>query len=417
MKQHIVNLGNLLITLSETMDLSNPLVYQHQHRTAYIALEISKNAGITGKQLESIFTAALLHDIGALTVEEKILLHNNESENEELHTIRGAILLSQIPWLKDISEIVRFHHRDWKDWNEGLENPLVLSSQIVYLSDQVERLIDRNRYILHQTDDITEAVRKLQKENKVCEKLAAHFIDISKKEAFWLNLVSPSLSSILLHNGPFNSVFIDMHDIMLISGMYRDLIDFKSPYTATHTTGVAECASKLAEFLGFAELDIRDMKIAGNFHDIGKLLIPNSIIEKSGKLTDREYAIMRCHSYYTYRTLNSVGGLQKIAEWAGYHHERLDGSGYPFRYSGDEIGTGARVMAVADIFTALLEDRPYRKGMETNQIYKTIKSMADNNKLDRKITELLFDNFDAVYTHVREKQAAAKHFYDKTLVA
>ncbi|UZQ85203.1 HD domain-containing protein [Thermoclostridium stercorarium] len=204
---------------------------------------------------------------------------------------------------------------------------------------------------------------------------------------------------------------------MLISGMYRDLIDFKSPYTATHTTGVAECASKLAEFLGFAELDIRDMKIAGNFHDIGKLLIPNSIIEKPGKLTDREYAIMRCHSYYTYRTLNSVGGLQKIAEWAGYHHERLDGSGYPFRYSGDEIGTGARVMAVADIFTALLEDRPYRKGMETNQIYKTIKSMADNNKLDRKITELLFDNFDAVYTHVREKQAAAKHFYDKTLVA
>ncbi|WP_323054230.1 hypothetical protein [Thermoclostridium stercorarium] len=87
-----------------------------------------------------------------------------------------------MPWLKDISEIVRFHHRDWKDWNEGLENPLVLSSQIVYLSDQVERLIDRNRYILHQTDDITEAVRKLQKENKVCEKLAAHFIDISKKK-------------------------------------------------------------------------------------------------------------------------------------------------------------------------------------------------------------------------------------------
>ncbi|UZQ85202.1 HD domain-containing protein [Thermoclostridium stercorarium] len=83
MKQHIVNLGNLLITLSETMDLSNPLVYQHQHRTAYIALEISKNAGITGKQLESIFTAALLHDIGALTVEEKYcsIITNPKTKN------------------------------------------------------------------------------------------------------------------------------------------------------------------------------------------------------------------------------------------------------------------------------------------------------------------------------------------------
>lgn len=414
-KQPIADLGNLLITLSETMDLSNPHISQHQHRTAYIALEIANHAGIKGRKLENIFTASLLHDIGALTVEEKVLLHNNESENEELHTVRGEILLNRIPWLKGISKIVRNHHRSWQDWDEGLENPVVTASQIIYLSDYVERLIDRDRYILHQTDDIVAAVHKLQK-GIVNEKIVSHFIDVSKREDFWLNLTSPRLYMILLHNGPFQNTSVDLDDILLISNLYCDLIDFKSPYTATHTSGVAECAAMLSKLFGFTDTEIKSMEIAGNFHDIGKLLIPNSIIEKPGKLTDSEYALMRCHSYYTYNTLTSIGGLGKIAEWAAFHHERLDGSGYPFHYSGDKIDTGSRIMAVADIFTALVEDRPYRKGMDRNQIYQIFKPQA-HNQLDKKIVELLFDNYNAVYSHVKEKQAAAKHFYDETVSA
>jgi len=415
MIERTINLGNLLITLSETMDLSDPFVSQHQHRTAYIALEIAKHADIKGSMLEDIFTASLLHDIGALTVEEKLLLHNNESENEELHTIRGAILLNRIPWLRDISRIVRFHHRDWKDWDEGLENFVVQASQIIYLADNIERLIDRNKFILHQAGDIEEAVLRLQKEGKVNEKIVSCFLYISKREDFWLNLISPRLSSILLNRGPFYNIFIDMDDILMISNLYRDLIDFKSPYTATHTTGVAECSSKLSELFGLAAIDIKNMKIAGNFHDIGKLLIPNSILEKPGKLTEQEYAIMRCHSYYTYKTLDSIGGLHKIAQWAGFHHERLDGSGYPFHLKCEEIDTGARIMAVSDVFTALMEDRPYRKGMDKNQIYRTVKPMADNNKLDKNIVELLFDNFDLIYSHVKDKQSTAKHLYDETI--
>lgn len=414
-RQRIVNLGNLLITLSEATDLSSHSIFQHQHRTAYIALEIANNAGIKGSLLEDIFTASLLHDIGALTVEERIMLHNNEAEDEELHTVRGEFLLSRIPWLKGISKIVRNHHRDWKDWDESLENPVVTAAQIIYLSDYVERQIDRKRYILHQTDDILEAVRKLQN-SQVNKKIVSYFIDVSKREDFWLDLVSSRLQSILLYHGPFHNRSVNLNDILLISNLYRDLIDFKSPYTATHTSGVAECASKLSELFGFAEVDIKHMKIAGNFHDIGKLLIPNSIIEKPGRLTAHEFAVMRCHSYYTYHTLDSSGGLHRIAEWAALHHERLDGSGYPFHYKGNEINTGARIMAVADKFTALLEDRPYRKGMDRNQIYQIIKSKADNKLLDKKIVDLLFDNFNEIYSHVKENQAAAKHSYDVSIV-
>jgi len=410
-KQQTFNLGNLLVTLSETMDISNPTISQHQHRTAYIALEIANNAGIKGNMLENIFTAALLHDIGALTVEEKVLLHNNEAENEELHTVRGEILLNRIPWLKSISKIVRNHHRDWKDWDEDLGNPVVTASQIIYLSDYIERFIDRSRYILHQADDIMEEVRKLQN-GKVNEKIVSLFTDVSKREDFWLNLVSPQLSLLLLQKGPLHDTHVTMDDIMLISNLYRDLIDFKSPYTATHTAGVAECASRLSALFGFDDMDINNMKIAGNFHDIGKLLIPNSIIEKPGKLTEHEYAIMRCHTYYTFHTLDSIGGLDRITEWASFHHERLDGSGYPFHYKGDRIDAGARIMAVSDIFTALIEDRPYRRGMDRNQIYQIIKSKAPG-QLDEKVVDLLFDNYNPVYAYVKEKQADARRFYDE----
>lgn len=72
-------------------------------------------------------------------------------------------------------------------------------------------------------------------------------------------------------------------------------------------------------------------------------------------------------------------------------------------------------MAVSDVFTALMEDRPYRKGMDKNQIYRTVKPMADNNKLDKNIVELLFDNFDLIYSHVKDKQSTAKHLYDETI--
>lgn len=406
-----VNLGNLLLSLSETMDLSNPWIQQHQYRTAYVALEISKAVGLPRETLENIFTAALLHDIGAITVEEKVAIHDIKAESDDIHPIRGALLLDQIPWLRKISKIVRYHHREWRSWDAGIEDPVAFSSQVVMLADYVERLTDRNKYILHQINDISDAVKKLG-DGIINRKVVALFLEVAKREEFWLDLVSPRLYSLLLHHGPFHSIHIGLDDIALISTLYRDLIDFKSRYTATHTSGVSECAVKLAELQGLAEIDLKSMRIAGNFHDVGKLVIPNSIIEKPGRLTHDEYAIMRCHTYYTYNTLDSIGGLQRIAEWAAFHHEKLDGSGYPFHCKDAEINTGARIVAVADIFTAISEDRPYRRGMGKNEIYRIIGAQADEKLLDKRVVDLLFDNYDSIYSHVKGKQETALQFYE-----
>ncbi|MBU3101055.1 HD domain-containing protein [Clostridium sp. DSM 17811] len=406
-----VNLGNLLLSLSEVADLANPLVAQHQHRTAFIALELSKTANLGSEITENIFTAALLHDIGAVSVEEKTAIHNFKEIDENIHTIRGELLLEQIPWLRKISKIVRNHHRNWNDWDDDIENPVIFSSQIILLSDYVERLINRNKYILHQVNDIVTTIKKLSG-TVIHKNIVTYFLDLSKREEFWLDLTSPNLYSLLLINGQFKNMQIELDDVSLISNLYRDLIDFKSRFTATHTSGVSECAVKLSELFGLAALDVKSMRIAGNFHDIGKLIIPNSILEKPGKLTVDEFAIIRCHTYHTFKTLNSIGGLQRIAEWAAYHHEKLDGSGYPFHLTSEEIGTGSRIMAVADIFTAISEDRPYRKGMDKNEIYTVMKKQANENLLDKRIVELLFDNYEVINTQVKMEQSKALSFYE-----
>jgi HD-GYP domain-containing protein (c-di-GMP phosphodiesterase class II) len=414
-----VELGNLLLSLSEVIDLANPLIAQHQHRTAYIALELSKQANMEPEIIENIFTAALLHDIGAITIEEKSTLQKFqefEGADINIHAKRGELLLEQIPWLRKISKIVRNHHRDWNDWDEGIENPVVFSAQIVLMSDYVERLVDRNKYILLQSKDIVETIEKLAG-TVLHKKIVSYFVDLAKKEEFWLTLTSPHLYTLLLNNGPFTNRQVGLEDVLLISNLYRDLIDFKSRFTATHTTGVAECAVKISELVGLAEIDLESMKIAGNFHDIGKLIIPNTILEKPEKLTVDEFTIMRCHTYYTYHTLYSIGGLQQIAEWAAYHHEKLDGSGYPFHCTNEEIGTGSRIMAVADIFTATSERRPYRREMNKEEIYNIFKKQTDNKLLDNRFVDVLFDNYETISEQVKEKQSKAFDFYEKRFLS
>ncbi len=407
-----VNLGNLVLSLSDAMDLASPLLSQHQQRTAFVVWEMGKAARLLEERLERTFIAALLHDIGAFSLEEKISLRNSEVEALEDHCIRGEALLDSVLWLKDTAKIVRFHHKEWREWSESIDEPTVLESQILCLADYLERQIDRNRYILHQHEDIISKISS-------CSGSLFHpqvvdlFCALSDREEFWLDMVSPRLYSLLLNNGPFRKTEIDLSDISSISELFRNIIDFRSRFTATHSSGVAAAASMLSRMFGLTEMETKLMEVAGNLHDIGKLAIPNSILDKPGKLTKEEMAVMKSHTYYTYSVINTIGGIKQIAEWAAYHHEKLDGSGYPFHCKADDLSTCSRIMMVADIYTALAEDRPYRKGMSKDGIIGILKQFSDRRLLDTKIITLLFDNYKEISTCVTERQAVTRDFYEK----
>jgi len=414
-KKLSVNLGSILLSLSELMDIANPELSQHQLRTAFIALKIAREAKLEPGIIEDIFAASLLHDIGAISIEEKEPISKFQLSDYSQHCIRGKILLQEIPSFEGIAEIVKNHQKSWKSWGKDIDNHLVLSSQMICLADYVERLIDRSKYIGYQQEHILEEIEQLNG-SVVNEEIFGHFISVAKREAFWLDLTSPKLYSILLHNGPYKNREVGLEELSLIAELFRHIIDFKSSFTATHTAGVAACAEIMASLFGLAELEVVMMKIAGNFHDLGKLIIPNNILEKPGKLSKDEYNVIKSHPYYTHQVLSSIGGMDRIVDWASFHHEKLDGSGYPFSLDANEIDTGARIMAVSDIFVALIEERPYKKGMERDEMYRILKKQGENNFIDIKMVELLFDNYDAVNTYVKSEQAKAEKFYRERFI-
>lgn len=231
------------------------------------------------------------------------------------------------------------------------------------------------------------------------------------KEEFWLESSSTKIGSIISETSHFGSVLFEPKYFYEISELVRDIIDFRSNFTATHSTGVATSASLLAKKMGLTQRKVLQMKIAGNVHDLGKLAIPNSILNKQGALTEEEFAKVRQHTYYTYVFLKQAGFPQNIIEWASFHHEKLNGNGYPFNFKSEDIDWGARILVVADIFTALQEDRPYRKGMGKEQLLKILHEKVSYNDIDITIVKLLEENYDEIVTITKMEQEKVNKDY------
>lgn len=410
-----INFGNLLLSLSDAMDLANPDIASHQIRTAFIAWEVARCAKLHSRDVEALFAAALFHDLGALLVEEKIQLHAEEVINPEGHCIRGASFLSRVPLLQHLAPIVRNHHRRY-DAPPVMDQPDEAQlAQILFLADTIERSVNRSIYVLHQNSRLRKVAEK-EAGASVDPDVVGIFLNVSEREDFWLDLASPRLYHLLLHRGPFGGKQVGIGELKQISEMFRDIIDFRSRFTATHSSGVARSAMLISRAFGMSASEVQLMEVAGNVHDLGKQAVPNAILEKPAKLSEDEFQVMKQHTYFTYTILNTIGGIRQLPEWAAFHHERLDGRGYPFHLASDTLDTGARILAVADVFTALAEDRPYRKKLNDDKIIQIITQMAADDKLDAQIVQVLEDNMATIRAEVTEWQASTLNFYETQFV-
>ena len=206
-------------------------------------------------------------------------------------------------------------------------------------------------------------------------------------------------------------------DLLSLGKLYSQIIDFRSSFTATHSSGVSAVAAALADLMRFSTQECLHMRLAGYLHDIGKLIVPESILEKDGPLTPEEFEIIRSHSYYSDRLLMNIKEFDTIRTWGALHHERLNGKGYPFRMSGDQLPLGSRIMAVADVFVALSEDRPYRAGMEKSAALAVLDSMTKAGTLDGKIVQVLVGGFDQINDQRLEAQNNARLEYSSFYTA
>lgn len=181
-----------------------------------------------------------------------------------------------------------------------------LAFQLLCLADSVEREIKRECYILLQTEEI--ATRALARSGGQFNPQAVElFRDLAAKEGFWLELVSPRLFQDLLERTSQSSAQMPRSSLLALSEFIRQLIEFRSPFTATHSAGVSTAAAALAGHAGFSPADQEAIKIAGNLHGVGKMVVPNRILDKPAALTKEEFAVVRQRTYHTYIIIKRCG--------------------------------------------------------------------------------------------------------------
>jgi putative nucleotidyltransferase with HDIG domain len=236
---------------------------------------------------------------------------------------------------------------------------------------------------LSQTLDVFHAERGPAAAIEVARRRSGRWFDpelvkaavcMSKNGTLWTSLEQPDLLNKVIALEPEQRQITANEDaIDNICLAFAEVIDAKSPFTYRHSSGVAEAAMDIAHWFGMKPRDLKLLRRAALLHDLGKLSVPNAILEKPAKLTDNEWTIVKKHPYYTLEILRRIPGFEALGEEAAAHHEKLDGSGYWRGLVAEQLSTFARILAVADIFDALRAKRPYRDSLPLEKTFSIMR--------------------------------------------
>ena len=172
-----------------------------------------------------------------------------------------------------------------------------------------------------------------------------------------------------------------------------DAIEAKDMYTNGHSDRVAVYSREIARRYGYPDKQVKEIYMMGLLHDVGKIGVPNAIINKPGKLTDEEFAVIKTHPENGYKILSNIKEMPKLANGARWHHERFDGRGYPDGLRGEEIPEEARIIAVADAYDAMTSNRSYREPM-SQEIVRAEISKGRGSQFDPKFADIMIQMID-----------------------
>ena len=374
----------------------------HGKRVAYMSVCMAEKMGVSDDALRDLAACALLHD-NALTQYineefysdisniDKLKVSSDDITPRQLgmHCIYGEKNLKKYPFKTGVKDVILYHHEEAdgsgpfeKKWTE-----VHLFARIIHFSDMLDAFCKAQKF---DEDVFNKAVHFIEKnkDKRFDSEVTKMFFDAFDKDEF-SRLGDEHIEEYFWEKVPCEKSFYSFNVLKDLADLFAKIIDYKSEFTSRHSLGVARTASKISEIMGYDKVICDKMYLAGTLHDVGKIAIGNEILEKPARLTDEEFAKMKNHAGYTYMILSKVDGFEEIRDIAAFHHERLDGSGYPFGKRADELTTLQRIMACADIYQALTEKRPYKDGMDHDKACEILKDMADKNWIDKNITEVI----------------------------
>jgi putative nucleotidyltransferase with HDIG domain len=285
---------------------------------------------------------------------------------------RGAEIARKMRFSEDVVAAIRSFDEHW----DGGGMPEGLSGEAIPIYSRIS-LIAQIVDVFQTASGIDAAKQEIRNRTGTWfePRLAAAFERVAAQDGFWGTLRSEDLQTIIFDLEPAQQrTFVDEEYLDDIATAFAQVIDSKSPFTSGHSERVTLFSDLLAEQLEFSPEQRRWLKRAALLHDIGKLGVSNTILDKPAKLDDDEWAAMKKHTTLGEAILSRIAAFKDLAAIAGGHHEKLDGTGYPRGLKDKEIPLEIRIVTTADIFDALTADRPYRAAMP---IDKALSIMAE----------------------------------------
>lgn len=407
-----IRLSEVVSALTYALDITEGQPEGHAIRNCMIGMALADHMPLTSSQRSALFYALLLKDLGCSSNAAKVtqlfgaddhqakfrlkMVDWSELLNSALYVIRtagqgepllprlrrliglgmqaqtvssglmrtrcerGAEIARQLGFPEDTAQAILDLDEHW----DGKGNPVGKKGEQISL---LGRVLD-----FAQTLEVfysaygPEGARRVARQRRGTwfdpALVDLFFATFAHDENFWHKLSSKELvADISAYEPPDHILHADQDKLDQIAEAFARVIDAKSPYTSRHSARVAEIVRLMAAELNLPPEQRRDLSRAALLHDIGKLAVSNTILDKPDKLNDAEWAQMRSHTEYTYRILERVRGFRQLAQIASAHHERLDGGGYHRGLPGGEMPQEARLLAVADQYEALTAARPYRQ--------------------------------------------------------
>jgi HD-GYP domain-containing protein (c-di-GMP phosphodiesterase class II) len=355
-----------------------------------------------------VVSCALLHD-NALT--EYMLLQQGREEDAAYlgpHCEMGQRNADILPFKGDVGGFIRYHHEraDGRGPFRLSEGYYPLGAELIAAAD----MIDVGRHLQRVMPEELPELRNAIEADIHCRFTfrAGSALLAVLDEAMLASLKDDCIVQTLCGTVPVWTMDMEDPALIPIAELIGRIIDHKSAFTRVHTTQIANRAWVMAEHYGCDRAQKIQLYLAAALHDIGKLATPSEVLEKPGKLTPEEFAIIKNHVAQTRIMMTGAESLEQITEWAANHHEKLDGSGYPLGKTAGDLDFNSRLMACIDIYQAVSEERPYHPRRSHAETMPVLYDMAGKGFIDPAIAR----DMDAVMAPYsgRDVEAPGKGF-------
>ncbi len=435
----------ILSALSFAIDLTEAAVPGHALRTCIIGMRIGQAVGLQGNEVSALYQALLLKDIGCSSNAAR--MSQIVGGNDRTFKVGARLQDWTRPWapgidtlkllwrevlpsastLQRLGRIGRIamtqHHNNQKmiavrcERGADIAQKLGLSPETAAAIHALDEHWDGSGYpnrlrgeqipllarilAVAQHLDVFASERSPKMAMKVLRDRSGRWFDPALVEiAFnleadgllWHRALpaegSEAARQLVLTLEPDHADGVGSDEIDRICEAFAAVVDAKSPFTYRHSVGVAEVATSMATALQLAPERLQLVRRAALLHDLGKLAVPNTILDKASELSKDEWQVVVQHPRLTREILTRIEPFAELAQIAGAHHEKLDGTGYPDRLTASDLSLEARIVAVADVYQALTERRSYREGMSHSEAMKILQESSGHKLDSRCITAL-----------------------------